>query len=111
MEINEILEKNGIIGVIGNYKSTINLNQKVKDLKIKNFDNSLKMVGLENIDRDTILKDLSISEQWKLDLATKLHNDIIIIGNIYNSLIYRDREVVKKLLLILNIKYNKKRIQ
>ena len=108
MEIKNLLNDYKIIGVIGSYKHTLNLNNKVKDLKIDNLNNALKMVNLDLSIINSKLEDLTISELWKIDLATKLDNDIIIIGNLYNSLIYKEREIMKKLFIKLSNNYNKK---
>jgi energy-coupling factor transporter ATP-binding protein EcfA2 len=108
MEMKDLLNKYNIIGVISNYKHHLDLNNKVKDLNVNNLDNALKMVSLDNIDINKELKDLSISELWKIDLMTKLNSEIIIIGNMSNSLNYKDRELMKKLFIKLSRNYNKK---
>jgi len=107
MEMKEIVAKHKIVGIISNYK--INLkNFFVKKLNINNPEMALKMVGLDNtyLDKKTI--DLSLSEKLKVDLATKLNKDIIIVGDLSNSLIYKELEFIKKLLLKLSNEYNKK---
>ncbi len=108
MEIKDVVNSYGIIGVIGSYKSTLDMDKKISELGVNNLVNALKMVELSKIDINTKLTDLSTSELLKVDLATKLHEDIIIIGSIYNSLIFKEREVMKKLLLKLHNDYNKK---
>ena len=108
MEIKDILEENNIIGVIGNYESTFDVKGKVKDLDIKNIDKALIMVNLDEDIINSNIKDLTISELWKVELMSKLEDDLIIIGNMYNSLIYKDIEYMKKLFIKLCNDYNKK---
>lgn len=108
MEIKDILNDISIIGVIGNYQSGLKLTGKVKDLEINNLNNAFKMVGLEDIVLDKDINNLSLSELWKVELATKLVSDIIIIGNLSNSLNHKDREYMKKLFIKLASDYNKK---
>lgn len=108
MEIKDVLKECSILGVVGNYKSTLKLMGKVKDLSVKNISMALKMVNLSDSILDRNLQDLSISEVWKIELATKLDEDIIIIGNMYNSLIHKDREYIKKLFIKLSEEYGKK---
>lgn len=103
----DIIKNYGIIGVISNYKSTLKISGRVTDLEIKDINSALKIVGLgENI-LDKELSSLTISELWKVDLATKLDNNIIIIGNMSDLLIYKDREYMKKLFMKLNNDYKK----
>ena len=108
MEIKDILNNYGVIGVISNYQNNLNKDKMVIELNINNLNNALKMVGLNDTFINKKVKDLSLSEQTKLDLATKLTNDIIIIGNLANTLNYKDLDFIKKLLLKLNKEYNKK---
>ena len=108
MEIKDLLNEYGIIGVIGNYQNKISYNGKVKDVQIKDINNALKMVLLDDSVLDKEIDELSISEYFKVELMTKLEQDIIIIGNLSNSLIYKDKEYIKKLLIKLNKDYNKK---
>lgn len=108
MEIKELLNEYGIIGVIGNYQNKINNRGKVKDINIKDINNALKMVLLDDSVLNKDISDLSISEYFKVELMSKLESDIIIIGNLSNSLIYKDKEYIKKLLIKLNKDYNKK---
>lgn len=107
MEIRDILDKYGIVGIVSKYNTIISDN-KVSELNIKNINNALKMVGLDISLKDKKYSELSLSEQLKIDLATKLDKDIIIIGNMSNNLIYKDREYIKKLLIKLNNDYHKK---
>lgn len=107
MEIKELVNKYKIIGVISNYKDSLNDELFVKDLNIKNLEKAYKMVNLNDISNKKI-KDLSFDERFKLDFISKLDNDIIIIGNISNSLVYKEQEFIKKLLLKLCNDYNKK---
>lgn len=108
MEIKDILNDNKIIGVVSNYKSSLNLSGKVRDLNIKNISKALLMVGLDDTFLDKNIDDLTISELWKLDLVTKLDKDIIVIGNLGNTLIFKDLEYMKKLFVKLSENYNKK---
>lgn len=108
MEIKEILKKDSIVGIVSNYKSNLDLVGKVKDLEVKNIAKALKIVGLDETFLDKDLNELTISELWKIDLLKKLDKDIIIVGNLYNSLIHKDREYIKKLFKKLVDNYNKK---
>ncbi|MBE6156705.1 MAG: hypothetical protein E7161_03055 [Firmicutes bacterium] len=108
MEIKDILKDVKIVGIVSNYQTNLKIEGKVKDLKIKNISSALKMVGLGVNSLEKSISDLSISELWKLELASKLDNDVIIIGDIYNSLIYKDREYMKKLFVKLSNDYQKK---
>ena len=108
MEIKEILNLKGILGIVSNYKSNLALSGLVCDLKIKNINKALKIVGLDDTFLQKNIDDLTDSELWKLELATKLEKDVIVVGNLYNTLIYKDREYMKKLFIKLNSTYNKK---
>lgn len=108
MELRDVLKDCGLIGVISSYKSSLEIKGTVRDLNIKNIGNALKMVGLDELFLDKNLSELTISELWKLELATKLNNEIIIVGNMSSSINYKDQEYIKKLLLKLNNDYNKK---
>lgn len=107
MEIKNILKNDKIIGVIGNYQSTLQ-SCFIKDLNIKNISKALIMVGLDDTFINKRFEELTLSEQFKIDLATKLNKDIIIIGNLSKNLIYKDIEYIKKLLLKLCNEYHKK---
>lgn len=108
MELKDVLDTYGIVGVIGNYQNKINYNGQVKDIKIKNISNALKMVLLDDSYLNKRINDLTISEYFKIELMSKLEDDLIIIGNLSNTLIYKDKEYIKKLLIKLNRDYNKK---
>ncbi len=107
MEIKEMLKDNGIIGVISSYKSNLDLDKVVKDLNINNIDKALKMVGLDENYKDKKLSDLTLPDLWKVELATKLNNEIIIMGNLSQVLNYKELEYFKKLFVKLN-SYGKK---
>jgi len=108
MEIKKIIKDFGIIGVVSKYQDTLDNDLLVKDLKLKNDNKALVMVGLDDKILDKKIKELSFSEKFKLDLATKLDKDIIIIGNLSKSLIYKEQDYIKKLLIKLSNNYNKK---
>ncbi len=97
-----------IIGITGSMKFTNKLSGKVSDLNIKNIDKALQIVDLTNDIKEKDIKDLSISELWKIDLLLKLDNDTIIVGNLSSSLNYKSREYIKKVLKKLNKDFNKK---
>ena len=103
-----MLNECSIIGIVGNYESNLKLSGKVKELNINNMDNALKMVGLEIDLLEQNINSLTIDELWKLELATKLENEIILIGNLSNSLNNKDIEYMKKLFIKLACNYNKK---
>lgn len=102
-----MLKNNEIIGVVSNYQHTMD-DVLVKDLKVKNILKAIVMVNLDNKVLDKRVSELSLSELVKVDLITKLDRDIIVIGNLSKSLINKDIEYIKKLLLKLNKEYNKK---
>lgn len=102
-----MLKNNEIIGVVSNYQHTMD-DVLVKDLKVKNILKAIVMVNLDNKVLDKRVSELSLSELVKVDLITKLDKDIIVIGNLSKSLINKDIEYIKKLLLKLNKEYNKK---
>lgn len=108
MEIKDILKDNEIVGVVSNYKINLKDTGKVKDLNIKELNKGLKIVGLDESIAEKYLTELTISEIWKIDLLSKIHKDTIIVGNLSNDLIYRDREYMKKLFIKLNTNYHKK---
>ena len=108
MELKKIVDKYKIIGEISSYQSSLKNTGTVKDLNVKNLEQALKMVGLSSQFIDKNLKDLTISELWKVELATKLHQKIIIVGNLFDSLNHQDIEFTKKLLLKLSNEYNRK---
>lgn len=107
MEIKDALDRFKIIGYVGSYNSSLD-NSLVSSLNIKNIDNALKMVGLDKGIKDKMVSELSLSEQLKVDLATKLDKDVIVIGNLSRNLINKDIEYIKKLLVKLSSEYNKK---
>lgn len=105
MEIKDKLNEINIIGIISNYKSMLKENGLVKELNIS--DKDLILVGLNSNYQEKDISSLSINEKWKIELAYKLKNNIIIIGNMSKSLIYRDINNIKKLLRDL-VNQNKK---
>ena len=109
MELMSCLNKHKIIVVIANYRYSINNNKLVKNI-ILNYkkEELLKKFNLSSELLNRRFSSLSISEKFKIDLLSKLNEDVIVIGNISNSLIYRDRLIVIKLLNILSKKFNKK---
>ena len=108
MEIRKFLKEYPIVGIISNYKVNLEFSGKIKDLDIKDLNKGLKIVGLTEEILDKELEELTISEIWKVDLLTKIHKDIIIVGNLSNDLIFKDREYMKKLFIKLNRDYDKK---
>lgn len=107
MEIKEMVKNNEIVGIVSNYGNTLK-DVLVRELEIKNVSKALKMVGLDNTYLDKKVSELTLSESFKIDLATKIDKDIIIIGGLSKSLLYKDIEYIKKLLLKLNNDYHKK---
>ena len=108
MELKNILKDTNLIGIISKYKSNLKLSGNICDLEIKNISKALKIVGLDDTYLDKNINDLTISELWKIELLTKLDKDVIIVGNMYDSLIHKDREYMKKLFIKLSNKYHKK---
>ena len=111
MELMSCLNKHKIIVVIANYRYSINNNKLVKNIILNDKkEELLKKFNLSSELLNRRFSSLSISEKFKIDLLSKLNEDVIVIGNISNSLIYRDRLIVIKLLNILSKKFSKKLI-
>ena len=108
MEIKTYLNEYGIIGVVSNYKNSLQPFNTIQDLNIKNLESALKMVGLDNTIIAKKYSDITINELWKIDLATKLNNEIIIVGNLSTSLNNKDINYMKKLFRKLSQEYHKK---
>ena len=66
------------------------------------------MVGLDATYYGKRLIDLSLNELWKIDLATKLNDKVIIVGNLSSTLNHKDILYMQKLFLKLNEDYGKK---
>ncbi len=97
----------GIIGICSSYQNNLKADGLVKDLNINNINKALKMVGLDDNILNKSINDLTLSEKLKVELATKLQENTIVIGNISNSLNFKDQEYIKKLLVKLNSDYHK----
>ncbi len=108
MEIKEIIKQNGIIGIISNYENTLKYTNLVKDINIKDISKALKMVLLDDSYLDKKVSELTLNEQFKIDLMTKLNKEVIIIGNLSKVLNSKDIDYFKKLFLKLNNEYHKK---
>lgn len=108
MEIKEYLDKYGIVGVVSNYKISLDLDSTVSDLNIKNFEKACKMVKIDGNILNKKLSELSVSELFKVEFMSKLDKKVIIIGNMSSRLILKDIEYFKKLIIKLNSEYNKK---
>ena len=108
MEVRDIVNKFGIIGVISSYQSNFNKTGKISNLGIKDLEKALQIVGLDESYINKDINELTISELFKIELMTKLENDLIIVGDLSNILNYKDEEYIKKLLLKLNRDYGKK---
>ena len=109
MELVKYLNKYIIIGVISNYKNSLKEDLLVKDLlNSKNNKDLLKFLNLSDNLLEKKINELSLSEKTKIDLLSKINNDIIIIGGFSNNLIYKDKELICKFLIKLNQRFNKK---
>ena len=109
MEIRKYLKNYNIVSVISNYKTSIKSDEKVINLlNKKKIEQSLKMMSLNKDILDKKFGELSLSEQFKVDLLTKLNKEIILIGNLSTDLKYKDREIIIKMLVKLTTDYNKK---
>ena len=90
--------KGTIIGVISDdYKESLPLDLKVKDIITKKQNEALKMVGLKDDILDIQLKDLSISNQNRVVLASKLQEKVIILKDFSLGLTKKDIDFFKKL--------------
>lgn len=106
MELN-LLEGN-IVGIISNdYKKDDYKDKLVKDIIIKKQEASLKMVQLDINVLDKKYEDLSISEQNKVILASKLHDKVITLVNFSCGLTKKEIDSFK-LLFKKIITYDKK---
>jgi len=108
MDLNEVLNEYKLVGVIGKYEHNKLECEYVKDIEVKNIEKALIMVGLNNSYLNKKIIELNLSEELKIDLVTKLHKDIIIIGNLSQRLCSKDIDYLKKLFLKLCNDYNKK---
>lgn len=109
MELKKYLDKYNIIGVLSDYKVSLRSDKKVSEiLKSKNNCQLLKFLNLEENLLEKDIKDLSLSELIKIDLLSKVNNEVIITGGFTNNLVYKDRELVSKFLLKLSNNFNKK---
>lgn len=108
MEIKELINKNEIIGIVSNYENNLNINEYVKDLQVKDLSKALKMVLLDETYLNKRISDLTLNEQFKVDIMTKLNKEIIIVGNLSQVLNNKDIDYFKKLFLKLNNDYHKK---
>lgn len=109
MELKKYLDKYNTIGILSDYKVSLDDNKKVSDILIsKNNNQLLKFLNLNDSLLEKKIKELSLSEKIKIDLLSKVNNDIIITGGFSNNLIYKDREIVSKFLLKLSNDFDKK---
>ena len=69
-----MLKNKDIIGVVSSYQSSLS-DGLVKNLEIKNVSKALKMVGLDESFLNKSVNELSLSEKFKIDLATKLDKE------------------------------------
>ena len=104
MELNNL--EGHIIGVVANIKVD-EVRGLVKDIVIKKSLDAVKMVGLgeEVLEQDFDL--LSIAEQNKVQLASKLQDKVIILYNFSQGLNRKEREDFKKLFKKV-VKYGRK---
>lgn len=104
MELNNL--EGHIVGVVANIKSD-QIHGFVKNIVIKKSVDALKMVGLEKeiLEQDFDL--LSIVEQNKVLLASKLQDKVIVLNNFSQGLSQKEREDFKKLFKKI-IKYGRK---
>ena len=81
MEMKELVNDRGIIGIISSYKSNFDYHGKVKDLKVKDISKALQIVGLDDSYLDKDIDSLGNSDLFKMELITKLDSDFIIVGD------------------------------
>ncbi len=105
----ELSNLNGnIIGVVSNdYKRIEYENMKVSDIVLNKKEAALKMVGFLSDITNTYFSDLSIGNQNRVILASKLQDKCIILINFSIGLTKKDMEFFKKLFKKLTL-YDKK---
>ncbi len=108
MELTDLVKDTNIVGVISSFKEDIDNFENVADLHIKKLEQAFLMVNLKNDIRDKKISDLTDAEKWKLDLARKLNDDIIVVGNLSGSLNNKEIDYFKKLFIKLKDEYHKK---
>lgn len=108
MELKEYLNKYRIIGIVADYQNHLDGNMKVKEIITRRIDKSLKLVNLNDDIKEKLYKELDLCDQIKIDLISKINEDVIIIGNLSKNLNYKDQEFIKKILIKLVDNYNKK---
>lgn len=95
----ELKNLNGIIiGVVNDeYNEVLPLDLVIREIIKKKPVEALKMVGLKEGILDTKLKDLSISNQNKVILASKLQEKVIVLKNFSLGLTKKDIDFFKTL--------------
>lgn len=87
-----------IIGVISdNFQTDDFLDKLVSDIIIKKVPESLKMVQLENAVLDKRFRELSLRDKSKVILASKLHDQEIVLVNFSKGLTFKDFSYFKTL--------------
>lgn len=105
MELNKL--NGNIIGIISNMKDSKEYKGLVKDIITKKTNESLKMVGLDIDILEKEFNNLSINNKNKVILASKLHDNPIILYNFSLGLTKKEIEFYK-LLFKKIINYGKK---
>lgn len=104
----ELGKLNGsIIGVISDIDIKESIKEYVKDMIIKKPSQALKMVGLDDTYLDKEFTSLSLRNQNKVLLASKLQDKVIVLKDFSQGLLKKDIEFYKNLFKKI-IKYNKK---
>lgn len=97
-----------IIGVISNdYQEENYSNKKIREIINKKPEESLKMVGLSSEFLDKNFAELSIRNKNKIILASKLHDEVIVLINFSKGMLKKDLDFFKKLLKKI-VSYNKR---
>lgn len=97
MELEKL--EGSIIGVITDKGMEIDdfKDMVVAQIISKRIDDALKMVNLEAEVKEKKFNDLSSMEKNKVILASKLHDEVIILNNFTKGLIKKEKEYFKKL--------------
>lgn len=95
MELEKL--EGSIIGVISDDYKNDSLKGKVETIVTKKASDALKMVGLSDTYLNKDFEDLSIRDQNRIRLASKLNEKVIVLINFSKGLTNKDIDYFKKL--------------